>query len=73
MSRTRQHTKDTELPSRKMLARMSNASYKRLRAHRERTRLRNELADIERYEDDLDHEFIKWDKRWAKHLGSWWY
>ncbi len=57
----------------KSLARQSNADYKRIRAHRERTQLRNELANLPRYEDDLDHEFFKWDNYMGKHIHwDWW-
>ena len=75
MSRSKTHTKECYYPmlSQKNLARKSNAGHKRLRAHRERAQLRNELADVSRYEDDLDREFFKWDKHMSKHVLSYWF
>ncbi len=72
MSRTYKHSHDSHIPE-NILKRLSNSDYKRQRAHKERMRLRNELADLERYEDDLDHEFVKWDKKHSKHINYYWF
>lgn len=72
MSRSRQHSRESRVKA-KWLARGSNAEYKRERAHRERTRLRNKLADISRFEDELDIEFVPWDNHKAKHVNTDWY